>query len=148
MKSRRRIHQGERGLESAISRGEVWLVESAGTIVGSFVLDSYADPDFWQISDRPEQALYIHRMVVARNAAGKGVGSEVLAWAGEEAARQGRLWLRLDAWRTNEKLHEYYIGQGFELVRIVTRGDRGSGALFQKAVPQRPWRHRQTVLGK
>jgi GNAT superfamily N-acetyltransferase len=135
MKSRRRIHQGERSLESAISRGEVWLVDSAGVMVGSFVLDTYADRDFWQASDRPEHALYVHRMVVARAASGKGIGSAILTWASNEAARQGRLWLRLDAWRTNQELHEYYIGQGFELVRIVTLPDRGSGALFQKTVP-------------
>ena len=25
-----------------------------------------------------------------------------------QAARRGRQWLRLDAWRTNERLHTYY----------------------------------------
>jgi GNAT superfamily N-acetyltransferase len=133
MEARGRVHAGKRGLDLAISRGEAWIVESAGTAVGTFVLDAYADPEFWYESDKPEQALYLHRMVVSRAASGAGIGAQILAWAGSEAARRGRLYLRLDAWRTNKKLHAYYLLQGFELIRIVTKPHRGSGALFQRS---------------
>ena len=64
--------------------------------------------------------------------AGRGVGAWLLDEAAREAARRGKRLLRLDAWTSNTRLHDYYRRQGFRLVRIA--GDRGSGALFERAV--------------
>lgn len=50
----------------------------------------------------------------------------------DQAARAGKTWLRLDAWRTNTALHDYYRRHGFTDVRIVDLPWRGSGALFQR----------------
>jgi GNAT superfamily N-acetyltransferase len=52
----------------------------------------------------PERALYVHRMVVTRSAAGGDIGGVMLDWAADLAAGRGLAWLRLDAWRTNLRL--------------------------------------------
>ena len=114
----------------SIERGECWIAEVEGAAVGMITVDEYADPEFWTEPDRPNDALYVHRMVVDRSAAGQGVDTKLLDWAESLAAARGRKWLRLDAWRTNEPLHAYYQRQGFAPIRIVSLSHRGSGALF------------------
>ncbi|MER5914752.1 GNAT family N-acetyltransferase [Streptomyces sp. NPDC001982] len=96
-------------------------------------MDEYADPEFWTSADDPASALCVHRMAVARSASGVGVGARLLDWAAERAARQGKHWLRLDAWKDNEGLHRYYKSVGFTLVRIIDLPHRRSGALFQRS---------------
>jgi len=121
-------------LTRAIRRGECFLAVRHGKPVATMRLDDHADPEFWSDADQPDTALYIHQMAVARTAAGQGIGAAMLDWAADRAARAGKAWLRLDAWKTNPGLHAYYTGQGFALVRIVDLGHRFSGALFQRPV--------------
>jgi len=71
-------------------------------------------------------------MLVARSEAGRDLGSAMLDWASRRANQEGKHWLRLDAWASNEQLHEYYLSEGFQLVRLLKFAHRGSGALFQR----------------
>jgi GNAT superfamily N-acetyltransferase len=127
------LRSAERGLVPSIERGEVYLVRDAGIgVVGTLTLDDYADQEFWTQDDKPESALYVHRMIVHRKSAGQDIGASMLDWAALRAAATGREWLRLDAWTTNQALHAYYERHGFARVRVVDLGHRGSGALFQR----------------
>lgn len=134
MIERQKTKPEERNLPDQIERGEVFLVKDQGQVVGMFALDEYADPEFWTDSDEPKSALYIHQMIVSRDSSGRDLGAVMLDWASDQAARTGRTWLRLDAWRTNTALHDYYRRHGFEHVRTITLPWRGSGALFQRLV--------------
>lgn len=125
----------ERTRAKSVDRGEIYVVvDNDGRIVGSFALDSYADPDFWSSTDHPDDALYLHRMVRDRSINNHSIGDVILDYASRQAAQQGKHWLRLDAWRTNTGLHDYYKRHGFEHVRSIDLPDRGSGALFQRSV--------------
>jgi ribosomal protein S18 acetylase RimI-like enzyme len=86
----------------------------------------------WRPADDLAAALYLSHLAVDRCLAGRGVGAWLLDEAAHEAARRGKRLLRLDAWTSNTRLHDYYRGQGFRLVRIA--GHSGSGALFERAV--------------
>jgi ribosomal protein S18 acetylase RimI-like enzyme len=120
-------------IERAIGRGELWVVDDdAGATIATITLNEYADPDFWIANDDPDDALYVHRMAVAREASGQEIGSAMLDWAARQAVDTGRKWLRLDAWATNTALHDYYRRRGFESVRLLRFQHRGSGALFQR----------------
>ncbi|MBE1877467.1 GNAT family N-acetyltransferase [Myceligenerans pegani] len=121
-----------RSLESAIARGEVWIWRDHIGTVATTTLDDFADPEFWTANDDPDDALYVHRMVVRRSAAGNGLGTAILDWASAYTAASRRTWLRLDAWRSNTRLQDYYRTQGFTHVRTVELPHRGSGALFQR----------------
>jgi GNAT superfamily N-acetyltransferase len=124
--------ESPRSLEAGIRRGEVWVWRSGPDIVATATLDDFADPEFWTADDAPKDALYIHRMIVSRAAAGNDLGSGILDWATRRTVRAGRHWVRLDAWRSNAALHAYYLRHGFERVRTVDLPHRGSGALFQR----------------
>jgi GNAT superfamily N-acetyltransferase len=121
----------------SIEQGDCYLALWDGVPVGTITVDEYADPEFWRDEDDPRSALYVHRMIVARDMAGRGLGAELLRWAERKAAARGRRWLRADAWSTNTALHDYYKGQNFSHVRTVILPHRGSGALFQRRVPKR-----------
>lgn len=119
-------------IANGILDGEVYLLDAAEQPIATITVDQNADPEFWTSDDQPQSALYVHRMVVIRAAAGRGLGSSLLDWAGERAQAAGRAWLRLDAWRTNPGLHAYYRSCGFQHVRTIELAHRGSGALFQR----------------
>ncbi|MEU1519003.1 GNAT family N-acetyltransferase [Streptomyces sp. NPDC005811] len=120
-------------IEQAIDRRACFLAFRDGLAVATIQVDDYADPEFWQENDRPDTALYVHRLAVSRSTAGQGIGSELLTWAAQHSAEAGKTLLRLDAWKDNAGLHTYYLRHGFEFVRIVDVPHRGSGALFQRA---------------
>jgi ribosomal protein S18 acetylase RimI-like enzyme len=118
----------------AIELGACYLAYIGAELVGTITVDDHADTEFWTPDDCRDEALYIHRMIVARRFAGRDLGRDLLDWAEELASRSGRRWLRLDAWKTNPALHRYYESQGFKHVRTINLPHRGSGALFERPV--------------
>ena len=122
---------------ASIEAGQVWLVYDDGDPMGSLTLDSYCLPELWTPDECAEPARYVSKVSVRRAYAGRGIGSQLLDWAGTQAARAGARWLRLDAWTTNTNLHRYYRDHGFHHVRTVV-SDRPSGALFQRPAREVP----------
>lgn len=54
------------------------------------------DPEAWPHA-APGEALYVHKLAVTRTEAGRGWSERLLSWAGEEARRAGRPFVRLDS---------------------------------------------------
>lgn len=121
-----------------VMAGTCWLAYSGKTIAGTVTIDTYADPEFWTEEDQPTDAVYVHRMIVRREFAGRGIGKVLIRVAESLARAAGRRWIRLDAWSTNKQLHRYYAQLGFEHVRTLQYPHRGSGALFQRLVQPAP----------
>ncbi|WP_328443159.1 GNAT family N-acetyltransferase [Amycolatopsis sp. NBC_00438] len=106
----------------------------AAQAVATMTLHDEPPEGFWLAEDDPSAALYLSHLAVDRRFAGRGVGTWLLDEAEREAVRRGKVWLRLDAWKTNTRLHAYYLRHGFRPVRIADVPGRGSGALFQRPV--------------
>lgn len=119
----------------SIRAGEVFLIkETPGTdAAATITLDQAADARLWTPQERSEPARYVHKLTVDRRYAGTGLGARILDWAGDQAARAGADWLRLDAWTTNTRLHAYYGGQGFEHIRTSPDPAVVSGWAAQRA---------------
>jgi GNAT superfamily N-acetyltransferase len=114
------------------TNGTCWLVTTGdGRTIGTITVEYTADP-YWLPADDPDDALYIHRMVVDDRARGSELGSALLDWAARRARSAGRSWLRLDAWKSNPALHKYYLDRGFSLIRIDANPSDPSGACFQR----------------
>jgi GNAT superfamily N-acetyltransferase len=134
-------------IATTVSAGQTWMVWDGEHPVGTFTLTAYTDIDslwkpahdspeaLWYPEDDPSDALYVAKMMIPLRYAGQGLGDEMLDWAGGRAFDAGVTWLRLDAWTTNERLHDYYRSKGFRHVRTV--GARVSGACFQR--PAQPY---------
>jgi GNAT superfamily N-acetyltransferase len=99
-------------LLAAIDRGEVYVVEAEdGETVGTVTILE-EDPIYWP--DQPSDALYVHKLAVRRDHAGRGVGAAIIEWANAEAAEAGRHFLRLDCQGDNPGIRDYYEGLGFD----------------------------------
>jgi GNAT superfamily N-acetyltransferase len=125
---------GREKLRRATRQRRAWVVDIGTDIAAGTVTLGGPDEELWHIDDGP--ALYLYKMIVARRYAGCGIGSFIIEWALEQAARYGYPSLRLDTWPTNTRLLDYYKEQGFTLVRIEQIPGRDSGALFQRRADQ------------
>lgn len=113
-----------------IEAGRAYIVCDGHEAVGTTILSTNGDTDFWTPSELADPACYVSKIATA-NGYG-GLGSALLDWCGRETAQLGGKLLRLDAWRTNSDLHKYYLSQGFQHVRTVVLAHRNSGALFER----------------
>lgn len=106
-------------LEGEIGKGAVFVADEAGNITGT--ISVYETDEIIWGSDG-ETALYIHRLASAHTAAGRGTGAALVKWARARAFAAGKQWLRVDCWAENENLVQFYLKQGFGVVR-----DEGTG---------------------
>ncbi|WBO64468.1 GNAT family N-acetyltransferase [Streptomyces camelliae] len=117
---------------ASIDEGRAWVVVGEHDEVLATVSRGPVDRDFWTDADRPETALYLYKLIVARKASGRQLGTRVIDWMSRLAALEGRNWVRIDTWRTNTGLHAYYEGLGFRHVRTEAPAHRLSGWLAQR----------------
>jgi GNAT superfamily N-acetyltransferase len=120
---------------------KTWLVWDEGTPVATVTMATRANPKVWTkpecTCDLSERAVYVHRLITARGYAGRGLGAELIDWAGRRARRQyGAKWIRIDVWTSNIALHDYYLNKGFQRCGWCADPTYPSGALFQKPVAQ------------
>jgi ribosomal protein S18 acetylase RimI-like enzyme len=121
-------------IEPLVEQGVMYLLDDGIDPVpaATMAVDGHADPEFWTASDRPGDAMYVHKLAVSRAYSGRGLGAALLGWACGLAAAQGRPWLRLDCAKDNPRLQSFYRGLGFRHVRTVDLPHRASGALFER----------------
>jgi GNAT superfamily N-acetyltransferase len=125
------------GFERDLREGSTWFATNeTGEVLGCITLNRRTNPGLWS-EEEESSALFVHRLTLSHAARGRGVGGELLDFAGGQAEQAGLPWLRLDAWTTNERLHRYYLGQGFRLVRIVVEHHSPSGACFERPATYR-----------
>ena len=126
---------GERAIakwHTNIDEGRAWVVVGEGDQVLGTVSRGAVDRDFWRDADHPETAVYLYKLIVAREASGRHLGIRVIDWMSRLAALEGRTWVRIDTWRTNTGLHSYYERLGFKHVRTEAPPHRRSGWLAQR----------------
>ncbi|GGW17513.1 GCN5 family N-acetyltransferase [Streptomyces globisporus] len=117
--------------QADIAAGRTWLVEEEGRVLATITL-APPDMDFWQPEDRPEDAVYVAKLITARAAMGRRLGGQLLDWAGHQAQQERKSWVRLDCWRSNTALQSFYVREGFEHVRTEAPAHRLSGWLGQR----------------
>jgi len=103
-------------LVGSVERDELYVGHLAGSLVATLT-HTYADPPVWGKDDG--RASYVHRLAVGPDQRGRGLGRELLSWAGQTGLRRGRPLLRLDTLHENTRLRAWYEASGF-----VHRGDR------------------------
>ncbi len=118
-------------IADSIGRRNTWLLRDNDASLATLTLTSDGDPDFWTPEELREPALYLGKMSSALHRSDEGLGSLLLSWAQDWAARSGFDSLRWDVWRTNNQLQDYYQSVGGRYVRTVQAAGRWSGALFQ-----------------
>lgn len=113
-----------------IDSGEFWIVSEDRDPLAVIALSPFGDIDFWSPAELAEPAVYISKAAVLRKAVGRGLGAMLLRWAVDRAAQEGVDRVRLDVWKTNTGLQDYYRRQGWTYLRTAEADGRNSGALF------------------
>jgi len=96
-----------------VAAGQFFVAEYEGEIVGAVRFQT-EDGLFWP-DIAQEASMFVHRLVVRRSHAGRGVSTALLAWAAEQTQRLGRVYLRLDCDSHRLKLRALYERFGFTL---------------------------------
>lgn len=130
-------------VRESIDRGDTYLSSLDGEQVATLSI-YWEDPRFW--GTRPPDAGYLHRLVVARRAAGQGLGARLLDWAGAHVAARNRRYLRLDCGAENASIRAYYERLSFQHIRDVEVIVPGAGStegpwrasLYERAIAQPP----------
>jgi GNAT superfamily N-acetyltransferase len=115
--------------------GNTWIVEERGRPVATLTCGRHGSDKLWTAAEQREPALYLSRLVVTRDASGRGIGAAMIDWAGQRAVRDwSAQWVRIDVWTTDEALHNYYAKRGFRFCRIAPfdKETYPTAALFQK----------------
>jgi GNAT superfamily N-acetyltransferase len=98
-------------LMPSIHAGELYLVVMDGEPAGT-VIFQLSDKIFWP--DMPEgDSAYIHKVILKRSAAGRGIGRRIIEWARKKAKDLGMKFLRLDTEAARPKLCALYESAGF-----------------------------------
>ncbi|GAA1376737.1 hypothetical protein GCM10009612_75590 [Streptomyces beijiangensis] len=123
-----------------IAAGRTWVVLDDDQAVLATVTLAPADLDFWRAEDDPESAVYVAKLITGRKAGGLQLGGRILDWVGSAARGADRPWVRLDCWRSNAQLQDFYLREGFEHVRTEAPAHRLSGWMAQRpaSVVQHP----------
>jgi len=124
---------------AGVEHRATWIAWDGGAPVGTITIAARPDPGVWsrlspecRLSDN---AVYAHRLVIARKYAGLELGAGLIDWAGLYGKRRyGARWVRVDVWRSNAGLHDYYQARGFRPCGECADPHYPSGALFQKPV--------------
>jgi len=121
-----------RAVGRAVHAGETWIAEIDGEPAGTITVNDRADEGLWSPGEIAN-AVIVHYMIVDLRFSGHRVGAGMLAHAAVLARRRHRTWVRLDAWTTNDGLHDYYRRSGFRLARLAGPQAQGpSTALFER----------------
>lgn len=68
-------------------------------------------------------ALYLNALVVARFAAGQGLGTRIIDACTKVVCQRGKSVIRLDCWEGNTFLKSYYRRQGFKMLAAIPVND-------------------------
>jgi GNAT superfamily N-acetyltransferase len=87
-------------------------------------------PDEWP--EAPD-ILSLYSLVVARFASGRGLGTQIIQFCLQVAARRGKARIRLDCWDGNDFLKSYYQREGFKMLDAI-QADGYYVRLFEKQI--------------
>lgn len=114
-----------------LADGALLLARDAGGLCGGAIVTRHATPE-WR--GQPGGSAYLHKLAVARRAAGSGLGDRLLEAAAGWARARALPRLRLDCWDGNETLRAYYRDRHFaEGEAVASHGYRVR--LFERPLP-------------
>jgi RimJ/RimL family protein N-acetyltransferase len=119
--------------------GRTWIVWDGDVAAASVTIEQTGSPALWTADERRTPAVYLHRLVLKRQYAGRGLGARLINWAAQQGFLENpeATCIRIDTWTDNHGLHKYYEGQGFKFVAVRDTPDGcPSGRLFQRPIYQ------------
>lgn len=106
---------------------DFYIAYDNGSAAACMAIIDY-DPNFWDIPKG--ESLYIHKVAVVRDYAGKGYSKKLIEFAKEKARSLGIKTIRLDCHRNRYKVRAIYEREGFVCVGEKTLFGRYETAFY------------------
>ena len=119
----RGVYPVRKTAEDALERGELFVLEDHGTVVGAAIInhtqpEAYRDGK-WTQHDRDCRILVLHTLVIAPAFSGRGYGTEFVRFYEGLALRLGCTSLRMDTNARNTAARRMYKHLGYAEIGIV-----------------------------
>lgn len=114
-------YPSQEAFENDIQRGELFLLIQNNHIVGTIVISTLMDQEYFSIpwSTPNHNNFYIHRLAVHPNFQKKGYGKLLMDYAEEYARNKSAISVRLDTFSKNERNNIFYQHRGYREVGHV-----------------------------
>ena len=123
----RGVYPSRRTALDALERGDLFVMEKEGRIVGSAVINKIQDGVYagapWGFDAPEERVCVLHTLMVSPAAFGKGYAREFLAFYERYARETGCTELRIDTNDRNKPAQAMYLRHGYRIVATVPAGE-------------------------
>lgn len=128
--------------EAALARGDLFVQEQNGEIVGTAILnqtqvDSYAGAN-WRYDAPDSEVMVLHTLVIDPEAKSRGLGREFAAFYEGYALAHGCRYLRIDTNARNARARRFYQKLGYAEAVVSEHHNRVS-VNFKGSYPSRPY---------
>ena len=125
-------------VEKDILSENMTSVYSGDQLIGVMVMDEDQSSQYasvnWKYQENP--ILVVHRLAISPKLQGQGFGLKCMRYAETYAADAGYRSIRLDAYKGNEGLQQFYHNLGYQEVgEIPLEYTAGPFVCFEKAIP-------------
>ena len=133
----RGVYPTEDTARQALSRGDLFVQEDGGAIVGAAIINQtqvdayYGGP--WQYAAEDNKVMVLHTLVIDPDAAGRGFGKQFVAFYEDYAIQNGCKVLRMDTNSRNFRARAMYAKLGYReagIVPCVFNGIAGVGLVL------------------
>ena len=133
----RGVYPTEDTARQALSRGDLFVQEDGGAIVGAAIINQtqvdayYGGP--WQYAAEDNEVMVLHTLVIDPDAAGRGFGKQFVAFYEDYAIQNGCKVLRMDTNSRNLRARAMYGRLGYReagIVPCVFNGIAGVGLVL------------------
>ncbi|WP_162297948.1 GNAT family N-acetyltransferase [Halalkalibacillus sediminis] len=103
-------------IEQAIKNQDTYVLLDEDRMIGTFTI--YNQPEEWDLHiwrDKAHDSSYLHRLAVAPSYQGNDLGGIMLDWIDDNHMGFSNT-LRLDCVANNDRLKDYYLQQGYQLI--------------------------------
>lgn len=119
----RSIYPGHKTAEAALERGDLFVAEDDGKIVGTAIINQrqeevYADAS-WDYPAPDDHVMVLHTLVIAPKHAGKGYGKAFVRFYEQYAKERECPYLRMDTNAINLRAQTMYFKMGYHNISTV-----------------------------
>lgn len=108
--------------KDALARGDLYVYDDGGVLAAAIInhqqLDCYRQGR-WMTEASDDKVLVLHTLVIAPEASGRGVGTEMVAFYERMARLQGCIALRMDTQEKNVAARRLYARLGYTETDII-----------------------------
>jgi ribosomal protein S18 acetylase RimI-like enzyme len=124
-------------VEKDIATGGMYSIFKNHSLIGAIVMDEKQSPKYemvdWNLKEEP--ILVIHRLAINPDLQGKGLGKSAMELAHQFAAENNYKTIRLDAYKGNVALINFYSKLGYQAVgEIPLEYTAGPFVCFERSI--------------